>query len=51
MANTIPNALPPGTEQLAAVDNVTGQVENTSRAVMDRQTANNRVGPGSGKSK
>jgi hypothetical protein len=48
---TIPNALPPGVEQLAVVDDVTDQVENISRTAMDRQTANNRVGPGSGKSK
>jgi hypothetical protein len=51
MANTIPNALPPGAEQLAVVDNVTNQVENISRTAMDRQTANNRVGPGSNKNK
>jgi len=48
---TIPNALPPGAEQLAVIDDVTDQVENISRTVMDRQTANNRVGPGAGKSK
>jgi hypothetical protein len=47
----IPNALPPGAEQLAVVDDVTDQVENISRTVMDRQTANNRVGPGSDKNK
>jgi hypothetical protein len=48
---TIPNALPPGVEQLAVVDGVTDQVENISRTAMDRQTANNRVGPRSNKNK
>jgi hypothetical protein len=48
---TIPNPLPPGAEQLAVVDDVTGQIENVSRATMDRQTANNRVGPGANKNK
>ena len=51
MAKEVPNPLPPGVEQLAVIDGVTDQVDNISRAVMDRQTANNRVGPGSGKSK
>jgi len=46
---TIPNPLPPGAEQLAVVDDVTDQIETNSRTAMDRQTANNRVGPGSGK--
>jgi hypothetical protein len=46
---TIPNPLPPGTEQLAVVDDVTGQIESISRTTMDRQTANNRVGPGAKK--
>jgi hypothetical protein len=45
----IPNPLPPGTEQLAVVDDVTGQIESISRTTMDRQTANNRVGPGAKK--
>jgi hypothetical protein len=48
---TIPNPLPPGAEQLAVVDNVFGQTESVSRTAMDRQTANNRVGPRSNKSK
>jgi hypothetical protein len=48
---TIPNPLPPGVEQIAVVDDVTDQVESISRTLMDRQTANNRVGPGSGKGK
>jgi hypothetical protein len=51
MAKTIPNSLPPGAEQLAVVDDVTGQIEKVSRTTMDRQTANNRVGPGSDKNK
>jgi hypothetical protein len=51
MAKEIPNPLPPGVEQLAVIDGLTDQVENISRTAMDRQTANNRVGPGSGKSK
>jgi hypothetical protein len=48
---TIPNALPPGVEQLAVNDDVTDQIESISRTAMDRQTANNRVGPGSDKGK
>jgi hypothetical protein len=48
---TIPNPLPPGAEQLAVVDDVIGQIESVARATMDRQTANNRVGPGSNKNK
>jgi hypothetical protein len=48
---TITNPLPPGVEQLAVVDGVTGQIESISRTAMDRQTANNRVGPGSNKNK
>ena len=48
---TIPNPLPPGTEQLVVEDDVIGQIENISRTAMDRQTAINRVGPGSDKSK
>jgi hypothetical protein len=52
MANkTIPTALPPGIEQLNAVKGVTRAVEDYSYQVMDAQTANNRVGPGSNKSK
>jgi hypothetical protein len=42
---TIPNPLPLGKEQLAVVDDITGQIESISRTAMDRQTANNRVGP------
>jgi hypothetical protein len=42
---TVPNAIPVGAEQLAVVDDVIGQIENVSRTTMDRQTANNRVGP------
>jgi hypothetical protein len=45
----IPNPLPPGVEQLAVVDDVIGQIESVSRKTMDRQTANNRVGPGAKK--
>jgi len=48
---TIPNLLPPGAEQLAVVDDVTGHIESISRTAMDRQTANNRVGPRSNKNK
>ena len=48
---TIPNPLSPGAEQLAVVDDVTGQIEGISRNAMDRQTANNRVGPRENKSK
>ena len=48
---TIPNPLPPAAEQLAVVDGVTGKIESISRAAMDRQTANNRVGPGRNKNK
>ena len=48
---TIPNPLPPVTEQLAVVDDVTDQIESVARGAMDRQTANNRVGPGSDNSK
>jgi hypothetical protein len=48
---TIPNPLPPGAEQLAVVDDVIGQIENVSRTAMDRQTANNSVGPRSNKNK
>jgi hypothetical protein len=48
---TIPNALPPGAKQLAVVDDVIGQIETVARTAMDRQTANNRVGPGANKSK
>ena len=40
---TIPNPLPPGTEQLAVVDDAIGQIESISRTAMDRQTASNRV--------
>jgi hypothetical protein len=47
----IPNPLPPGAEQLATVDDVIGQIESISRTAMDRQTANNRVGPGANKNK
>jgi hypothetical protein len=43
---TIPNPLPPGTEQLDAVKGVTRTVEDYSNQVMDAQTANNHVGPG-----
>jgi hypothetical protein len=48
---TTPTALPPGVEQIAVVDDVTDQIVSISRTAMDRQTANNRVGPGSGKGK
>jgi hypothetical protein len=48
---TIPNPLPPGKEQLAVVDDITAQIENVSRIAMDRQTASNRVGSRSNKSK
>ena len=48
---TTMNPLPPGAEQLAVVDDVTGQIESVSRKIMDRQTANNRVGPGANKNK
>ena len=37
--------LPPGAEQLAVIDDLTDQIESNSRTAMDRQTANNRVGP------
>jgi len=43
---TIPNAVPPGTEQLDTVKQVTRTVEDYSYQVMDAQTANNHVGPG-----
>jgi hypothetical protein len=46
---TIPNPAPPGAEQLAVIDDVTGQIETIARTTMDRQTANNRVGPGARK--
>jgi hypothetical protein len=48
---TIPNPLPPGTEQLDAVKGLTRAAEDYSYQVMDAQTANNRVGPGSNKTK
>jgi hypothetical protein len=48
---TIPNPLPPGVEQLAVVKEVKRAMEDYSYQVMDAQTANNRVGPGSDKSK
>jgi hypothetical protein len=48
---TIPNSLPPGADQLDGVKRVTRAVEDYSYQVMDAQTANNRVGPGSGKDK
>jgi hypothetical protein len=48
---TIPNALPPGTNQLDGVKQVTHALEDYSYRVMDAQTANNRVGPGSDKNK
>jgi len=38
-------------EQLAVEDHVIGQIENISRTAMDRQTANNRVGPSASKNK
>ena len=50
-SKTIPSALPPGTDQLDSVKQVTRTTEDYSYAVMDAQTANNRVGPGSNKSK
>ena len=50
-SKTIPNALPPGTEQLNAVKGVTRAVEDYSYQVMDAQTANNHVGPGANKNK
>jgi hypothetical protein len=48
MANnkTTPAALPPGTDH-----RVTRAMEDYSYQVMDAQTANNRVGPGSDKNK
>jgi hypothetical protein len=48
---TIPNALPPGADQLDGVKRVTRAAEDYSYQVMDAQTANNRVGPGSDKNK
>jgi hypothetical protein len=48
---TIPNALPPRTDQLDRVKGVTRAVEDYSYQVMDAQTAKNRVGPGSDKNK
>jgi hypothetical protein len=48
---TIPSALPPGADQLDGVKRVTRAVEDYSYQVMDAQTANNRVGPGSEKNK
>jgi hypothetical protein len=48
---TIPNPLPPGVDQLDGVKQVTRAMEDYSYRVMDAQTANNRVGPGSDKSK
>jgi hypothetical protein len=53
MANdkTTPSALPPGTDQLDSVKRVTRAMEDYSYQVMDAQTANNRVGPGSDKNK
>jgi hypothetical protein len=48
---TIPNAVPPATDQLDTVKRVTRAMEDYSYAVMDAQTANNRVGPGSDKNK
>jgi hypothetical protein len=51
MAKTTPNALPTGTDQLDGVKQVTRTMEDYSYQVMDAQTANNRVGPGSDKSK
>jgi len=52
MAKTIPvNLHPPGTDQLNGVKQVTRAMEDYSYAVMEAQTANNRTGPGSDKSK
>jgi hypothetical protein len=53
MANdkTTPTALPPGTDQLDSVKQVNRAAEDYSYQVMDAQTANNRVGPGSDKNK
>ena len=52
MAKTIPaNMHPPGTDQLEGVKQVTRAMEDYSYAVMDAQTANNRVGSGSDKNK
>jgi hypothetical protein len=48
---TIPNALPPGAEQLDTVKRATRAVEDYSYRVMNTQTANNRVGPGSDRNK
>jgi hypothetical protein len=48
---TIPNPLPSGAEQLAVLDDIIGQIESISRTAMDRQTANNRIGPRSNKNK
>jgi hypothetical protein len=36
---TIPNPLPPGAEQLAVVDDVTGQIEGISRGKADMAVA------------
>ena len=46
---TIPNRFPPGADQLNGVKQVTRAMEDYSYQVMDAQTANNRVGPGSKK--
>jgi hypothetical protein len=43
--------LPAGTDQLYGVKQVTRAMEDYSYEVMDAQTANNRVGPGSNKNK
>jgi hypothetical protein len=51
MAKTITSALPPGTDQLGTVKAVTQAMQDHIYAVEDAQTANNRVGPGSDKSK
>jgi len=45
------NMNPPGTDQLDGVKRVTRAMEDYSYQVMDAQTANNRVGPGSDKNK
>jgi len=50
-SKTIPSTLPPGTDQLDSVKQVTRATEDYSYAVMDAQTANNRVGSSSDKNK
>ena len=49
MTKTIPNALPTGTDQLDTIKQGSRAMKDYSYRVMDAQTANNRVGPGSDK--